>query len=221
MKFSNFDFVYISVDYLRELHKADSEVFFSENSNYDKKPHLGVLVNNEDKKYVIPLTSAKQKHKKWDKTSLTYYLIYELVNIEKTKIGEEDVLTDVSNLKILTERGVSKNDYYKYKNRLLSVLEIKKMFPVAEGTYKYIDMNKQDGLSEKEFKQLALLKKEYLFCKKIEKDIEEKAKQIYNKQVKTNRVLKFHCDYKKLEEASKLYVESMENIRETRMKKHR
>lgn len=69
MKFDKIQFVYINIDYLRELSKADPEIFFDENNNYEQKPHLGILLNNAGREYVIPLTSAKEKHKEWDDVS--------------------------------------------------------------------------------------------------------------------------------------------------------
>lgn len=36
-------------------------------NGYDNKPYIGILVNKNDRKYVIPLSSAKDKHKTWKK----------------------------------------------------------------------------------------------------------------------------------------------------------
>lgn len=61
MKFDKVQFVYIDVDYMEYLNQIDSEIFFNKsNPNYKLKPHLGILLNNDGKKYVIPLTSAKE-----------------------------------------------------------------------------------------------------------------------------------------------------------------
>ena len=60
----NLKFVNVDMDYLKHLHNACSEVFYKPN-DYDNKPYLGVLMTNNDKKYVLPLTSAKEKHKTW------------------------------------------------------------------------------------------------------------------------------------------------------------
>lgn len=56
MFFENFRFVKISLEYLEKLYEVDTEVFFDRNSNYENKPHLGILLNNEGTEYVIPLT---------------------------------------------------------------------------------------------------------------------------------------------------------------------
>ena len=63
----NLKFVNVDMDYLKHLHNACSEVFYKPN-DYDNKPYLGVLMTNNDKKYVLPLTSAKEKHKTWKDT---------------------------------------------------------------------------------------------------------------------------------------------------------
>lgn len=46
-----------------------------------------------------------------------------------------------------------------------------------------------------------LIIKEYNFWEKISNEIEKKATKIYDKQITKNKVLKYHCDYKKLEKA--------------------
>ena len=75
MEFKEFQFVYVDKDYLRILHEVDDEVFFSETLAYEKKPFLGMLTTINNRKYVIPLTSAKQKHKRWkDITATKIYM---------------------------------------------------------------------------------------------------------------------------------------------------
>lgn len=50
-------FINIDQDYLRKLHSVCSEVYYKPNG-YDNKPYIGILVNKNDRKYVIPLSSA-------------------------------------------------------------------------------------------------------------------------------------------------------------------
>lgn len=50
--------------YLKKLHDACSEVYYKP-SGYENKPYIGILINKNDRKYVIPLSSAKEKHKTW------------------------------------------------------------------------------------------------------------------------------------------------------------
>lgn len=58
----NLKFININQEYLKELHDICSEVFYKP-SNYDTKPYLVILINLENQQYVIPLSSAKEKHK--------------------------------------------------------------------------------------------------------------------------------------------------------------
>lgn len=177
MKFNEFSFVFISLDYLRQMHRVDSEVFFVDNESYKNKPYLGVLINNNNTKYVIPLTSAKDKHKTWSDVTATNYIIYEIINVEKTKVDEDDVITEIKNKKLLQDKGIPASEYYKYKKRILSVLEIKKMIPIKEGVYTYANLNKEQGLDKDELQRRGLMYKEYRFCLKIKDKVQEKAKK--------------------------------------------
>ena len=47
-------FINIDQDYLRKLHSVCSEVYYKPNG-YDNKPYIGILVNKNDRKYVISL----------------------------------------------------------------------------------------------------------------------------------------------------------------------
>ena len=57
-------FINIEQSYLKKLHDACSEVYYKP-SGYENKPYIGILINKNDIKYVIPLSSAKEKHKTW------------------------------------------------------------------------------------------------------------------------------------------------------------
>ena len=57
-------FINIEQIYLKKLHDACSEVYYKP-SGYENKPYIGILINKNDRKYVIPLSSAKEKHKTW------------------------------------------------------------------------------------------------------------------------------------------------------------
>lgn len=54
-------FINVDMGYLKALHEVCSEVRYRD-KGYDNKPFIGVLVSNEDGNYVIPLSSAKDKH---------------------------------------------------------------------------------------------------------------------------------------------------------------
>ena len=57
-------FINIEQSYLKKLHDACTEVYYKP-SGYENKPYIGILINKNDRKYVIPLSSAKEKHKTW------------------------------------------------------------------------------------------------------------------------------------------------------------
>ena len=57
-------FINIDPSYLKKLHDACSEVYYKP-SGYENKPYIGILINKHDRKYIIPLSSAKAKHKTW------------------------------------------------------------------------------------------------------------------------------------------------------------
>lgn len=60
MKFNEFKFYNIDINFLAFLHSKDTEVRYSATNNYQEKPFLGMLVNIHDNKFLIPLTSAKK-----------------------------------------------------------------------------------------------------------------------------------------------------------------
>lgn len=60
----NLLFITIDQNYLKTLYNACHEVYYKE-CDYENKPYIGILVNNNGRKYVIPLSSAKEKHKIW------------------------------------------------------------------------------------------------------------------------------------------------------------
>ena len=174
-------FIQINQTYLEALHNACSEVFYKPNI-YDNKPYIGILVNNNNRKYVIPLSSAKEKHKSWKNVSSDRYLIYEFV--QQSAMRKNDIW-------VLNLHGDVKH--------ILSAIDLKKMIPVADGTYSLVNINKEpsDTAAEKSYKDL--LTKEYKFCNSIIQDIIKKASKIYNKQMETSKIAKFCCDFKALE----------------------
>ena len=204
MKFSKVQFVYIDIDYLKAMNEADSEIFYDENNKeYKFKPHLGMLINQEDREYVIPLTSAKEKHKKWADVSGEWYRIYEIIDITTTPVRKNDIIVDIKNQDLL--KNIPLETRKNYKQRILSVLDIRKMFPVKKGVYTKIKFEISSRASIADNQRMALMLKEYNFICNIKEKIEEKAEKIYLKQQKKNKILKYHCNYKKLEQASDEY----------------
>ena len=103
------------------------------------------------------------------------------------------------------KKGVPAEDFDYYKKRILSILEIKKMIPVIDGVFSYVDLELTSDIPKDEHDWRVLTYKEYAFCKNVQDGIRQKATKIYEKQIKTGKVLKFHCDYKKLESVADSY----------------
>jgi len=184
----NMQFVNIDQDYLKELHKACPEVYYK-SANYESKPYIGVLVNNDDKQYVIPLSSAKEKHKTWKNVNQECFLVYEYA--DEVKMGKKDI-------------WVRENDGKKVKH-VMSVIDVKKMIPIKEGLYSIVNMNKQESDTKEMCQYKDLLNKEYIFCLKIMDDVVSKANKLYDKQMKTKKVSKFCCDFEALEKVCDTY----------------
>ena len=180
-------FINISQDYLKYLHDHCSEVYYKQ-FNYDNKPYLGILINNENNQYVIPLSSAKEKHKLWKNTDTNRFLVYESCD----------------------KSSLSKNAIYKENpdgsiKHILSAIDLKKMIPVKEGIYSIVDLvaKQNDTTEERNYKNL--LNKEFSFCLKILPSIIQKANKLYNKQIETGKIIKFCCNFKLIEEKCDQY----------------
>lgn len=175
-------FINVDVEYLKVLHESCTEVRYRE-KGYDNKPFIGVLVSNKVGDYVIPLSSAKEKHKTWKNAEHERYLIYEIA--DRFAMGPKDIWVEESENKV---------------KHILSVLDVKKMIPIKEGVYQKINLNPQNDDTEEEKRYKDLLNKEYSFCLKIMDDVIDKANKVYEKQIKSGKVQKFCCDFKVLEE---------------------
>lgn len=171
------DFYTVDNSYVKQLYDVDTEVFY-DSTNYQNKPYVGIIVQNNNYDYFLPLTSAKNKHKKWKNVTNTNYIIYELLS-PKAKMSQGSVyVVNKSNIK-----------------HILSVLEIKKMIPVP---IQYCSKIKFNTLTDVNYRNLLL--KEYLFLKPLESTITKKALSIYQEQKDTGVILPFHCNYAKLEQ---------------------
>ena len=180
-------FINIDIDYLKSLHEVCDEVQYKE-FGYDSKTFIGILINNNNYKYVIPLTSAKEKHKLLKNVEKEQFLVYEYTNSEK--LSSKDIWVEGC-------RGKVKH--------IMSLIDIKKMIPIKEGCYSIVDLNqrKEDNKQVKKYKDL--LNKEYSFCLKIIDELIEKADRIYSKQITSGKVQKFCCDFRTLEKACDTY----------------
>ena len=196
-------FIYINNEYLKYLSAIEPELQFDEDRNYEEKPHIGILINNSGQKYVIPLTSAKEKHRNWADVSATWFRLYEIIDERTDTIRKDDVIVEIKNQDIL--RTIAPKDMPYIKQKILSVLDIRKMFPIIDGVYNLINIEINSSKSRDSNNKHHLLFKEYLFLLRIIKDIEEKAEKTYTKQVVAGKILKYHCNYKKLEMALEDY----------------
>ena len=204
MEFTSFRFVFIQPDYLEALHNADSEIFYSKDTDYSKKPHLGILTTCNDREYVIPLTSAKSKHANWRDITATNYRVYEEIDTRTAVIDPYDVIVEETDLNKLRQKGIPENEFRFFKKRILSVLEIKKMFPLIDGVYHLADLSTPATTVEDEQRRNLMIK-EYFFCKKYKEQIEAKAKKIYEKQMTTGFVAPYHCNFSVLESVADTY----------------
>lgn len=117
-EFENFGFYTINADYLQFLNQKDSEVYYNASYRNAVKPFVGVIINIAEYKYFIPLTSAKEKHKRWKNICDEHFLLYEVINKNVNITG--DIYKPFSEEK---------------KIHILSVLDMKKMIPVPEDSY--------------------------------------------------------------------------------------
>ena len=119
-------FINIEQSYLKKLHDACSEVYYKP-SGYENKPYIGILINKNDIKYVIPLSSAKEKHKTWKNVDKECYLVYEMA--KKSSMAQGDIWV------------AAEEDDVKH---ILSVMDIKKMIPIVDGVYSRVNINPED-----------------------------------------------------------------------------
>lgn len=183
-------FINIDQNYIKNLHEICPEVYYK-SDGYANKPYIGILINKNNEKYVIPLSSAKEKHKQWKNVNKECFLIYETSKITNMKKG--DIWIRI------------KDDDVKH---ILSVLDIKKMIPIVDGVYKKVNINIDENDTDDIKKYKILLNKEYTFCLKIINEIIEKANKLYNKQMTTGKIVKFCCDFKKLEDVIGMETEN-------------
>ena len=177
-------FINIEQSYLKKLHDACSEGYYKP-SGYENKPYIGILINKNDRKYVIPLSSAKEKHKTWKNVDKECYLVYEMA--KKSSMAQGDIWV------------AAEEDDVKH---ILSVMDIKKMIPIVDGVYSRVNINPDDTDTDDVKKYKDLLNKEYSFCLKVIDEVIGRANKLYDKQMATGKVVKFCCDFKALEEVA-------------------
>lgn len=62
------------------MNSKDSEVYYNTSYRNAVKPFVGIIIDMTEYKYFIPLTSAKEKHKKWKNSCDEHFLIYEVID---------------------------------------------------------------------------------------------------------------------------------------------
>ena len=95
-------------------------------------------------------------------------------------------------------------DFLKVKD--YAVINLNNMFPVPDGEYKYVDINREQNP-----KYRSLLLSEYRFIKSIQVKIRKNALALYNHKLKNGNKtpLAMRCnDFKALEEACAAYKHS-------------
>ena len=63
--------------------------------------------------HVIPLTSAKEKHKNWDDVTASWFRIFEIVDTRKDRIFGKDIIVDIKNQGLLLNIPEDERQYYK------------------------------------------------------------------------------------------------------------
>lgn len=175
----------IDIDYVEYLHNVDNEVYFENTPEYKNKPYVGVIITNNGYNYFIPLTSAKEKHKKLKNSSDSHLLIYENLTLAQSMSV---------NTSAWIYNNIEINGVLCIKH-ILSLLDLKKMIPVPTGAYNKTDI---DSLTSNERKRLLL--KEYEFLLPKQDSIVKKVEKMYCKQMNTNVIFPGYCNFKKLEE---------------------
>ena len=175
-------FYTIDIDYIKYLHSFDSEVYFNvQRHDYENKPYVGIFVYDNHIPYFVPLTSAKPKHLKLKNTGIDYLVIYEMITEEE--IHSKDIIKHMDNGEI---------------KKLLSLVDLRKAIPVAEGCYHEIDIRNH--------KDRDLLAKEYEFCKQKKNTIFNKTLSIIRQQKRTQQIKFAYCHFELLEEKMKEWV---------------
>ncbi len=180
VSFIEFGIYTVDVDYLKYLHDFDKNVYYA--PNYETKPFLGIAIVSGSKKYIIPFTSAKQKHAEMKFSSLSHFLITEPINSGN-----------------LSPKGIYKKDSNGNTLHILSLLDLRKMIPVVDGVYHKTIFSQ---ISDKKYRTLLI--KELRFCRNISHDILTNVETIYTLQ-SHGVVYKDYTNLKVLEKASLRY----------------
>lgn len=179
--FERFGFYTVDVDYMEFLYNRDSEVYYNPDYRDANKPFIGIIVHLSDYEYFIPMTSAKERHRRLKNVSDEHLLVYERVPIDLNVFN-----------------AIYKPFSDEEKLHILAALDIKKMIPVPEACRTAIIFQ---NLEDERYRHL--LEKEYAFCLSRKDKILEKAKKCYDAQCSFHTVRARHCNYLLCEAALK------------------
>ena len=185
---NSLQFIHVDTVYIKALHNVCSEVYYREHG-YDNKPYIGILLNAAGYEYVIPLTSAKEKHKTWRDSDKNRYLLYEYASIDDLSVKD---------IWVPAEQGKVKH--------ILAAIDIRKMIPVKKELYAVVNLNDTAGDSLEMKKYKDLLNKEYALCLKIKNQLLRNCSILYNRQMQTRIVSKYCCNFRLLEHICDEYV---------------
>lgn len=118
----------------------------------------------------------------------SWYRIYEVIDITKASVNKGDIIVKIKNQNILKKMDEGKR--VNARQRILSVLDMRKMFPVDERVYREVKFNISNDNEKSDNQRTFLMIKEYNFLKNLSEDIEKKATKIYEKQIKKNKLRK-------------------------------
>lgn len=184
---SDYTLYVIDTDYLKYLYSIDNEVYYNPRYHTRMKPFIGIITGIKNYKYFIPLTSAKPKHKKWKNVSNEHFLIYKVIKHDIKDNGKSHYILKKSH-------GEGLNIH------ILSVLDIKKMIPLAKDCYQKIDIE-----NIKDNKYQDLLRDELEFCKEHKHKILDRVEKFYNLQIESKTITFASCNFTLLEKAMKKY----------------
>ena len=217
MKIKKYMILYIDQDYLRVLKEADQRpeaptgnVYHQETEEYQFKPYIGVLTE-DNKTYAVPMTSAKtHKHKDLPDVSENGILVYKCIDIrEAPNSTNPKVLADLEpdHQFFKDHPEIKEEDKQYYKKWITNVCDIRKMIPAPKGTYQRVDfkVNSKDDLRTKRRKNL--LKTQYFGLQDKKENIEKLASEIYNRQMDYGIIGSKEPDIANLEIASEIWVE--------------
>ena len=179
-----FGFYNINIDYLEFLHNIDNEVEYSSKykTSSQEKLFLGIITDDNNQKYFIPLTSAKSRHAtpKFSLSSKNHMLIYEQVDKQvKTKNPKKFYRTTEDPDTFLM---------------IISCLLFNKAIPVPDGMYSFLEIADVTDINYKN-----MLLKEYSFCLSNHDEILKKASNTIQ-AIKSGKTVPYACNLNLLED---------------------